>query len=321
MNPSIPLAVPLNPMVDESTTGWLYRLAHGNAVHIDDFKKEKVGCTQLYHHLIEYKSSYLQCKNEMDQEAFDIFSRCDCDLEIRFSGRYCPVCFLEDATPYFRSLWSRSWVTHCLKHNTPLINSCRCCNSPSFQWIDDWNSAWAVCPSCATEAQGLSKDTANANFFRLARPIIDDLLAIFERPELKNSAIYHACYRYCNRAHRNSYFENYRVALKLIEMKASLARIERSDIVQIEVLSEILSDSAITIADFICCSNSQDSNSFLFEKSDMAYVLAYKIYTHFDVEQVINELECRTINRKRKIHLRNSGYSEKILTTMGYDKY
>ena len=48
----------------------------------------------------------------------------------RDSGKYCPICFSEDLTPYFRLVWRLTFVPICLKHRVLLKSRCDSCQAP-----------------------------------------------------------------------------------------------------------------------------------------------------------------------------------------------
>ena len=45
--------------------------------------------------------------------------------------QYCPACLAEDREPYFRLLWSVSWVVSCLIHKCLLVSGCPQCSAGS----------------------------------------------------------------------------------------------------------------------------------------------------------------------------------------------
>lgn len=66
--------------------------------------------------------------------------------------QYCPMCLAEDQEPYFRLLWSASWVVACLHHNILLVNGCPSCGAGSCATEIAWPFRdLAQCAACGAD--------------------------------------------------------------------------------------------------------------------------------------------------------------------------
>lgn len=73
--------------------------------------------------------------------------------------QYCPICFAEDRTPYYRLQWRFAWHVCCEKHGTKLLDHCPNCLSmlEPHQLVAEAGTL----NQCATCGESLSKTTSS----------------------------------------------------------------------------------------------------------------------------------------------------------------
>lgn len=260
------MAVFFSPFADESTCGWLYRLAHSNAADINDFKKLTVEGKTLYDSLIEYKVAHLQKLNEPEL-AFPSFVRPDLNSEHvnHFKARYCSYCMGKDEMPYFRSTWSIQWITHCLKHNTSLIDSCIHCGTSISYWVRDWEARWGVCSKCNSPCKDTRPPKPHKVFVKKVKPHITMLRSLYDNPNYKGNDL----------TIRVQYLKVLLTAGYEEETKCRFATLE---------------GFGINPYSYICCGNKSSKNNHKLQ-DDAAYALAYEVTLNHDSDLIINELE------------------------------
>ena len=95
----------------------------------------------------------------------------------RYGGlQYCPRCFAEDVTPYFRRAWRMAWHTTCAVHEEGLRDRCHACNAvPEPHRMvagDGCIDRCATCRADLKEASPLSADLDALAFQNMADQVL-----------------------------------------------------------------------------------------------------------------------------------------------------
>lgn len=150
-------SLPLHPepFHDESRTGWELRLAYLNCLDVR-FQRDNRD-------------------NHLNDPMISAIGSLDKDFTTAFTERFCPKCFSESRTPYYKKEWDHRWINHCLIHGIPLISKCKKCSPDNF--VDSqpyWCIPWIACENCCNLGKE-KNDEYVANIAPSIRAIINAL--------------------------------------------------------------------------------------------------------------------------------------------------
>ncbi len=104
-----------------------------------------------------------------------------------YSLRYCPLCWKDENSRYFRTLWRLPFMLFCLEHGIELRESCPSCGEPLFNdkryrlssaiVLQNFREEWMTC--CKECDHSLLQDVVkdNPELARLQKYILDTLLS------------------------------------------------------------------------------------------------------------------------------------------------
>lgn len=85
---------------------------------------------------------------------------------IRHGMQFCPQCLLEDAQPYFRTVWRVAALTYCAKHQLRLYDRCPACDAPVAYHRRELGRPAATDPGPLSLCHACSFDLRNAELLR-----------------------------------------------------------------------------------------------------------------------------------------------------------
>lgn len=108
-------------------------------------------------------------------------------LSLRRSGRkdqatwlqFCPLCFTEDQTPYFRRQWRRASVMTCRRHRRPLLDRCPSCRNGLSPFEQRALLPQHHCTHCGFDLREAKMPGMN-RVTRQSADLIDDLVRLEE---------------------------------------------------------------------------------------------------------------------------------------------
>ncbi|ATX80715.1 TniQ protein [Mariprofundus aestuarium] len=262
------LAVFFLPNKDESTTGWLYRLAHHNAAFIEDFDTYSFNGKTLHELFIDCDviSHTEELVPPKDLELFiSIYAS---DIHPSFSERYCPLCFQEDEIPYFREAWTHQWISHCLIHDTPLIEDCINCGRFGLEWVKNWKIPWGVCRLCKQRCSTNEAVEKHPIFSTKIKPEIPRLISLFNDPFSD---------------------ENLHLFQKVVLLKSLL---ECDHIYYGRTKYDVFVELGIDPYQYRCCKKNAHIGNYLYAtlEADAAYALSLKSISHLDPSVLLQPL-------------------------------
>ena len=76
--------------------------------------------------------------------------------------QFCPDCFAEDMSPYFRRSWRIAWNVGCNKHGKYFLDACQECNSPiEPNKLDEMNKLICICSNCGSDYRNQSSENCD----------------------------------------------------------------------------------------------------------------------------------------------------------------
>jgi len=192
MLPDLGFSLPIffSPIMGESTTCWLHRLAHANCLNPDDlfFRKqhENSGERIWSFDLLIPNMRYRLISKEQFNTGLSLPKTMSNGLLLDSSisihkpvYRYCPDCLRDAPIFHIKREWEYSWNTFCPIHQTYLSNECWSCEIYSTSLFNrdillnksDWEIPWGTCKHCEKSLVDDSREHASQ-----MDPAIVDLL-------------------------------------------------------------------------------------------------------------------------------------------------